>query len=253
MSDKEVQLVLDVFTSVQCVTDFINEFKGVQRNKLMLGSGGASMFVGSVRYFNSEDYFQRCAVYLVVARMCMEDKMLSGDGDERWSHLDFELNLFSNNTNNMDGVLKDIVTYARAELFEKDLLKRSLLRKIQTSGHLLNESEVLLAFVESVPGYSKYSYPKALTGYREFKSNWANKVVTEQALSHGVDVKSLQRFVSRLCNRKPVTLDSMLRLFPLKKFERSSRAKRAMWLILDLADVLRAYSEPGYLYQIPRA
>ncbi len=182
--------------------EFINHFKEVQRLKTQLDqytelsdeqsqSANALIPEDQLRGFRG--------MYLETVQKFKAQQGKSGDGDTP-EQLDFELVLFSSSLIDYDYIM-GLIAKQTQTTSKQSMTRRQLIELISASSNLMDESEDVIAYINSLKAGEILNEKAIRTGYETFKAEKSAKELADMAEKHGLTREALQSFVDDIMQR----------------------------------------------------
>ena len=180
-------------------TEFIKDFKEVQRIALKLGQyvDMPEELKAAVESAMPEDTMQQFrTAYLDLARRRRNEKGTQAK-EEPEDEPDFELSLFSSALVDYDYIMKLLAKYTDTHIEKVKITKEQLLDILSGSVDLMNERDYLKAFIEEeLQKGSGVSEKEIRERYKAYKDKRFNQQIADIAGQYGIDTAALEGFVS---------------------------------------------------------
>lgn len=218
-------------------TEFIKDFKEVQRIALRLGQyvDMPEELKAAVETAMPEDTLQQFrTAYLDLARRRRNEKGTQAK-EEPEDEPDFELSLFSSALVDYDYIMKLLAKYTDTHFEKVKITKEQLLEILSSSVDLMNERDYLKAFIEEeLHKGSSMSEAEIRERYKAYKDKRFNQQIAAIAKEYGVDNAALEAFVAETTKLRRLDEDALRDLLShIENWKQRKAAKEG--LLADLA------------------
>ena len=218
-------------------TEFIKDFKEVQRIALKLGQyvDMPEELKAAVESAMPEDTLQQFrTAYLDLARRRRNEKGTQAK-EEPEDEPDFELSLFSSALVDYDYIMKLLAKYTDTHFEKVKITKEQLLEILSSSVDLMNERDYLKTFIEEeLQKGSGVSEAEIRERYKAYKDKRFNQQIAVLAEEYGIDTAALEAFVAETTKLRRLDEDSLRELLShIENWKQRKAAKEG--LLADLA------------------
>lgn len=196
-------------------TEFIKDFKEVQRIALKLGQyvDMPEELKAAIESAMPEDTLQQFrTAYLDLARRRRNEKGTQAK-EEPEDEPDFELSLFSSALVDYDYIMRLLAKYTDTHFEKVKITKEQLLEILSSSVDLMNERDYLKAFIEEeLHKGSSMSEAEIRERYKAYKDKRFNQQIAVIAGQYGIDADALENFVAETSKLRRLDEDALRNL-----------------------------------------
>ncbi len=183
--------------------EFINRFKEVQKLKTQLEQY-TDLDEVSQQQIEQKLPTDRLrsfkAMYLDTALELKGRQGKTADPDNAVEQLEFDLVLFASAVIDYDYIM-GLIAKCTQRSDKQKLTRGQLIEMISANANLLGERDDIIAYINSLPIGQALDEREIRSGYQEFRSGLAAARLGNIAVSHGLEVGTLQEFVDRIMER----------------------------------------------------
>lgn len=225
-------------------TEFIKDFKEVQRIALKLGQyvDMPEELKAAVESAMPEDTLQQFrTAYLDLARRRRNEKGTQSK-EEPEDEPDFELSLFSSALVDYDYIMKLLARYTDTHFEKVKITKEQLLEILSSSVDLMNERDYLKAFIEEeLQKGSGVSEAEIRERYKAYKDRRFNQQIASLAGQYDIDAAALEAFVAETAKLRRLDEETLSQLLAhIEGWKKYKAAKEG--LLADLAPLFALLS-----------
>ena len=211
---------------------FIDDFKEIQRLSIRLDQyvDLPEELKEAIETAMPEDTLQQFrTAYLDLARCTRNDRELNNKEIPE-DEPDFELSLFSSALVDYDYIMKLLARYTDTHIEKVKITKEQLLEILSSSVDLMNEREYMKAFIEEeLHKGSGISEAEIRERYKAYKDKRFNQQIASFAQEYGIDVATLEGFVSETAKLRRLDESSLYELFShIENWKQRKAAKEGL-------------------------
>lgn len=221
---------------------FVAYFKEVQRCKMQLDQytdmdDSQKAIVESLMPENDLQAFR--GAYLEIARQLKAKREREPEKvTPEIADMDFEFVLFASAVIDYDYIMALIAQYV-GKSANVNMTKEQLVSLIRSSANLLDDSDDIIAYIDSLNGVNGMTEQEIREGYERFKNEKNTCDLKNIAEKYGLDLANLQNFVDDVVERKIFDGDRFSELLEPLELGWKARMNKETEIIRDLAPLLR--------------
>jgi len=226
--------------------EFIRKFKEVQRFKTQLE-----------QYTDLTDVQQRQiddllpldhlrafrGMYLETAQQIKQGLKGKDESQSPAQELDFEFVLFSSSLIDYDYIMSLIAEYTQRDPNKRKMNKEKLIRLLCSSANLMNERDIMVAYINSLPLDEPLDEKAIREGYLVFKNQEQEVQLDLIATKHEITIDLLKPFVDNIIDRMVFDGEKLNDLTEALELGWKARAQKELALMEDLVPYLKQLAQ----------
>lgn len=227
--------------------EFLQKFKEVQRLKTQLEqyTDLDQKQVQQIDTILPEDALRGFkGMYLETAQQLRQDQKGKDKPDESpIDKLDFEFVLFSSSLIDYDYIMGLIAEYTQRDPKKQKMSKEKLISLLSSSANLLEERELMIAYINQLPLDEALDENAIRDGYQLFKQQQQDAELIAIASKHEIPLDLLKPFVEMIMIRKVFNGEKLNDLTDHLDLGWKARAQKELALMEDLVPYLKLIAE----------
>lgn len=226
--------------------EFIQKFKEVQRFKTQLEQYtdlDETQLNQIEELLPQDDLRAFRGMYLETAQQLKQDQKGKEEPDNPVEQLDFEFVLFSSSLIDYDYIMGLIAEYTQRDPKKQKMNKEKLIRLLSSSANLMEERDMMVAYIENLPLDEALDEKAIREGYLVFKVQQQDKQLIDIAEKHNIALELLKPFVENIMNRMIFDGEKLNDLTEALDLGWKERAKKELALMDDLVPYLKQLAQ----------
>lgn len=226
--------------------EFIKKFKEVQRFKTHLEQYtdlDETQQIQIEKILPQDDLRAFRGMYLETAQQLKQGQKDKEEPDNSVQQLDFEFVLFSSSIIDYDYIISLIAEYTQKDPKKQKMNKEKLIRLLSSSANLMEERDMMVAYIESLPMQEALDEKAIREGYLIFKNQQQHKQLLDIATKHEIAVELLQPFVENVIYRMVFDGEKLNDLTESLDLNWKARAQRELALMEDIVPYLKQLAQ----------
>ncbi|MCC8380335.1 type I restriction endonuclease subunit R [Xenorhabdus sp. PB30.3] len=224
---------------------FINLFKEVQRLKTQLEqytdlSEEQGQSIEQMLPENTLRAFK--GMYLETAQRLKKQQDNEKGKNNIVQQLDFEFVLFASTVIDYDYIIGLIAKYTQKTDKQK-MTREQLINLLSSSANLMDEREVIIAYIDSLKVGEGLSEKEIREGYQALKTAKSANELAEIANKHGLEYQALQTFVDSIMSRMIFDGEQLNDLLAPLELGWKARTQKELILMEDLVPMLKKLAQ----------
>ena len=167
----------------------------------------------------------------------------SDDPDDPIQQLEFELVLFGSAVIDYDYIMRLIASSIDGKPSKQKMSRQQLIDLIRSSANLIDERDVIVEYINSLPANKGLSEQAIREGYEQFKAEKTNKELATIAAKHGLTSEALKEFVDSILDRMIFDGEQLGELLAPLDLGWKARTRAELALMEDLIPLLKKLAE----------
>lgn len=222
--------------------EFINRFKEVQRLKTQLEqyTDLSEENNAQIEKMLPEDQLRAFrGVYLDTAKRLKAQQDKGGDRSTPVNQLDFEFVLFASAVVDYDYIMGLIARYTQNKSSKQKMTRGQLINLLSASANLMEESEDIVAYINSLELGKSLTEKEIREGYQTFKADKFANELAVTASKYELDTTALQNFVDGIMNRMIFDGEQLSDLLAPLELGWKDRTQKELALMEDLVPLFK--------------
>jgi type I restriction enzyme R subunit len=227
--------------------EFINRFKEIQRlkNDLNQYTDIKEEDQTKIEILLPENDFRAFrGAYLETAQQLRKKQNKNDENiPPEVQQLDFEFVLFASAIIDYDYIMRLVAQNLSRPPSERKITKEQLISLVASSANVMDEREDIVEYINSLDEINGKTEKEILDGFPIFKTEKSEKEMTEIAVKHELETKTLQSFVDDTINRMIFNGEQLSDLFASFDLAWKTRTQKELALMKDLVPLLQKLAE----------
>jgi len=226
--------------------EFIKKFKEVQRFKTQLEQYTDLNEAQQQQIDNllSQDNLRAFrGMYLETAQQLKQGQKGKDEPENPASQIDFEFVLFSSSLIDYDYIMGLIAEYTQRDPKKQKMNKEKLIRLLSSSANLMEEREMMVAYIESLPLDVALDEKAIREGYLAFKNLQNDFKLNQIAIKNEIAIDLLKPFVENIMYRMVFDGEKLNDLTEALELGWKARAQKELMLMEDLVPYLKQLAQ----------
>lgn len=222
--------------------EFIKKFKEVQRFKTQLEQYtnlDETQRNQIEKILPQDDLRAFKGMYLETAQQLKQGFKVKDEAEKSTQELDFEFVLFSSSLIDYDYIMGLIAEYTQRDPRKQKMNKEKLIRLLSSSANLLEERDMMVAYIESLPVDEALDEKTVREDYNHFKSQQQYKQLQDIATKNEIALELLKPFVENIMYRMVFDGEKLNDLSEALDLGWKARAQKELALMEDLVPYLK--------------
>ena len=222
--------------------EFIKKFKEVQRFKTQLEqyTDLDDTQLNQIEQILPQDHLRAFrGMYLETAQQLKQGQKGNEEPDNVAKQLDFEFVLFSSSLIDYDYIMGLIAEYTQRDPRKQKMNKEKLIRLLSSSANLMEERDMMISYIESLPLDEAMDEKAIRDGYIAFKNQEQDNELRDIAIKHEIAINLLKSFVQNIMNRMIFDGEKLNDLTKPLDLGWKARAQKELALMEDLVPYLK--------------
>jgi type I restriction enzyme R subunit len=226
--------------------EFIQKFKEVQRFKTQLEQYtdlDKAQVEQIDKLLSQDDLRAFRGMYLETAQQLKQGLKGKDETENPAQQLDFEFVLFSSSLIDYDYIIGLIAEYTQRDPKKQKMNKEKLIRLLSSSANLMDERDMMVAYINSLPQDEALDEKDIREGFLTFKEHKQNAKLQEIATNHEIAIELLKPFVDQIIDRMVFDGEKLNDLTESLDLGWKARAQKELALMEDLVSYLKQLAQ----------